>query len=150
MIGKNFRKGSFTPKNPEKYMGNIENVVYRSSWELHMMRFLDSNPSILAWSSENIAIPYFSQVDKRPRRYFVDFFIKYVNKSGEIIEEIIEIKPKSETMPPIKKRGKRQTTYLREAVEYQRNSDKWSAAADYAKKRGWGFRIITEEEMFTK
>ena len=26
-------KGRFTPKHPEKYVGDVKNIVYRSIWE---------------------------------------------------------------------------------------------------------------------
>lgn len=148
MIGKNFKRGTFIPLNPEKYLGNLDNITFRSSWEQHLMIFFDTNPSVVAWSSEEVVIPYFSKVDKRPRRYFVDFFARYVDKNGNIIEEIIEVKPAVETQPPIKKRGKRQSAYLRELATFQVNVDKWTAASEYAKKRGWKFRILTEENIF--
>jgi hypothetical protein len=33
-------KGVFTPKNPKKYIGkNLDNIVYRSSWEHTAMLF---------------------------------------------------------------------------------------------------------------
>ena len=28
-----YRSGKYEPKNPEKYIGDIHNIIYRSSWE---------------------------------------------------------------------------------------------------------------------
>ena len=50
-------KGKFTPKNPEKYIGQRD-PTYRSSWELSFMLFCDNNPAIENWASESIKIPY--------------------------------------------------------------------------------------------
>ena len=36
-------KGRFTPQNPKKYNGNSDNIIYRSSWELRVMKYLDEN-----------------------------------------------------------------------------------------------------------
>ena len=112
------------------------------------MIWVDSNTNILQWSSEQIVVPYFSKADNKPRRYFVDFYIKYKNKQGDTVEEIIEVKPKAETLPPVAKKGKRKSRYLAECLTFQVNIDKWAAACEYAKKRGWSFRIITEDELF--
>ena len=51
-------KGRFKPKEYKKYKGDPTKVVYRSMWELRFMKYCDSNPSILEWSSEEIVIPY--------------------------------------------------------------------------------------------
>ncbi len=61
--GKNSYKGRFKPKNPEKYNGNAENIVFRSSWELRCMKYFDDHPGIIWWSSEEMHIPYYSPVD---------------------------------------------------------------------------------------
>ena len=51
-------QGKFRPKNPEKYKGDPTNIIYRSSWELTVFKYLDTNSSILKWASEEIFIPY--------------------------------------------------------------------------------------------
>ena len=51
--------GKFIPKNRNKYKGNPKKIVYRSLWERSFMKYCDSNPSILEWSSEEIIIPYY-------------------------------------------------------------------------------------------
>jgi hypothetical protein len=40
-------KGWFRPKNPIKYKGDAANIVYRSSWELRVMKHLDIDPNVL-------------------------------------------------------------------------------------------------------
>ena len=76
-------KGKYAPQNPEKYKGNAKNIIYRSMWELRFMKYCDSNPSILEWSSEEIVIPYRS-LDNKIHRYYPDFWIKY--KNADIVE----------------------------------------------------------------
>jgi hypothetical protein len=68
-------KGRFVPKNPQKYIGNSGNIIYRSSYEAQFMKWCDVNNSILHWASEEIVVPYVSPVDGHIHRYFVDFFI---------------------------------------------------------------------------
>ena len=64
-------KGWFTPKNPLKYKGDSKNVVYRSSWELKVMKWLDANPAVLWWASEELIIKYRSPIDQKIGRAHV-------------------------------------------------------------------------------
>lgn len=144
-------KGRFIPKNKSKYMGDHNNIIYRSLWERKFMRYCDENPHILEWSSEEIVIPYVSPVDNRVHRYFPDFLIRYINKEGQKVARLIEVKPKKQTEPPKMKktkRGKPTVGFLREAKTYAVNAAKWEAANEYCKDRGWEFTIITEENLF--
>ena len=36
---------------------------------------------------------------------------------------------------------------LTESFTYVKNQNKWKAASEYAKDRGWGFEIWTEKEL---
>ena len=73
-------------------------------------------------------------------------YIKYQNQQGQIIKEIIEVKPKAQTKKPTKK-GKHYGKYLREARTYAINRAKWEAAEEYCLDRGYKFRIITEDHL---
>ena len=90
-------KGRFKPTNPTKYKGDHSNIIYRSLWERKFMKLCDSNSNILEWSSEEVIIPYKSPIDGKFHRYFVDFWVKQKNTKGEIVEKLIEIKPKKYT-----------------------------------------------------
>ena len=58
---------------------------------------------------------------------------------------LVEIKPAKETEPPTgEKRTKR---YINEGLTYIKNMNKWEAANDYAKDRGWEFQIWTEKTL---
>jgi len=147
-VGKNFKQGLFVPKNPQKYIGDVSNIYLRSSYEFRFAEWCDRTPSVLQWNCEGIVVPYYSNADAKARRYFVDFYVKYKISTGEIREEIIEIKPKVETQPPARKKGKKLSRYQEELYTYNVNINKWQAASEYARIRGWNFRILTEEELF--
>ena len=138
--------GKFTPKNPQKYIGDYNNIIYRSSWECKVMDWLDKEPNIISWSSEEIAIPYVSPVDNRYHRYFPDFIVKSKTKDGKFKTLMIEVKPLKQTKPPEqKKRITKQ--YINEVMVWGVNESKWKAAIEYCKDRGWEFQLMTEKEL---
>ena len=110
------------------------------------MKYLDGNPNVIEWGSETIVVPYYHPIDKRTRRYFVDFYVKVMTRSGRPKKYIIEIKPYNQCFPP--KKPKRQTvTYKNKIKTYVMNQAKWKAAKRYAEKRDWEFVVITEKEL---
>ena len=138
--------GLFKPRNPQKYIGDHTNIIYRSSWECRVMDWLDRNPSILSWGSEEVVVPYKSPVDGRKHRYFVDFIVKSLSQDGKTKTILIEVKPKKQTEPP--KTPKRKTKqYINEVVTYAINQAKWKAATEYCSDRGWEFKVLTEEHL---
>jgi hypothetical protein len=142
-------KGLFKPTNPAKYRGDPTFIVYRSSWELKFMTYLDAHKDVIEWSSEELFIPYKSPIDGKIHRYFPDFIVKKKNKQ-EIIETImVEIKPAKETQPPTKQ-TKKTKKYLKEVYTWGINSAKWKAASEYCKDRNWKFLLMTEHELGIK
>ena len=139
-------KGKFRPSEPKKYKGDPTNIVYRSLWELKFMRYCDSNKRIVKWSSEEIIIPYKSPLDNRLHRYFPDFYIKYKDVSGKIIEKVVEIKPANQVKEP-KKQKTRTKKYVNEVITYAKNQAKWVAAEEFCKDRRWQFQVLTEKEL---
>ena len=136
-----YYQGKFKPKNKSKYKGDVNNIIYRSSWELQVLKWCDINDTVLSYSSEEVVVPYFFDVDKQVHRYFVDFKINLVD--GRTL--LIEVKPERETIPP---QGQRRTKRLmEEALGYIKNVNKWQAAEEYAKDRGWEFHIWTEKHL---
>jgi len=142
-------KGRFIPKNSAKYKGNPTNIVYRSLWERRVMIYLDENPSVIQWSSEEIVIPYFSPIDGRMHRYFPDFYVKVLDKNKNIKEMIWEIKPKKESRPP-KPRQRTTRKYISEVVTWGVNEAKWKAAQEYCLDRRWVFKVLTEDDLGIK
>lgn len=72
-------------------------------------------------------------------RYFVDLKLQMANGNTYLIE----IKPKSQTIPPIQPRRKTRK-YIIEVMTYAKNISKWEAADEYAKSQGWIFQVWTE------
>jgi hypothetical protein len=146
---KKLHQGIFKPRNPSKYIGNVNNIIYRSGWERKFMCYLDSHSDVIEWSSEEIAIPYLSPIDNRYHRYFPDFVVKKKSKDGLTETVIIEIKPKVQTkQPEVKDKVTKQ--YLHEVFTWGQNQAKWKACEEYCKKRGFRFCILTENELGIK
>ena len=138
-------KGWFRPKNPKKYKGDATNVVYRSNWELRVMKHFDEDPNVLWWASEELIIPYRSPVDQRMHRYFPDFIAHVKQKTGKEKTIVIEIKPERQTKKPIQKRQTKR--FLEEAATYAINQEKWRAADIFCQKEGWDFMVLTEKDL---
>lgn len=147
MSKKEYLQGRYKPSNPKKYKGDVNNIIYRSSWERKFLYYCDTNENILEYSSEEVVIPYKSPVDNRYHRYFVDFYIKYKDANGKIKKALIEIKPFRQTQEP--KVQKRKTKgYIYEVVEYAKNQAKWKAAEEWCLDHGYEFKVLTENELF--
>jgi len=146
-IVKNYYKGRFKPKNPQKYLGDSSNIIYRSRWELTFMSYLDSQQNVIQWASEEFCIPYRSPMDNRVHRYFPDFLVKKKTPENQIETLVVEIKPMSQSKPPKPQTGKPTRAYLREVYNWGINSAKWEAANKYCEERGWKFLVIGEKEL---
>ena len=79
--------------------------------------------------------------------YHPDFLIRIKTQSGIEIQ-MIEIKPKKQTIQPVFSNGKRKSTMLKEAQTWAMNQAKWKNAKDYCDQRGWKFKILTEDDIF--
>jgi len=135
-------KGKFTPKHPEKYVGDVKNIVYRSLWERNTFRWIDANSSIVYWNSEELIVPYVCETDKKVHRYYMDLWFQ--TRDGK--NYMIEIKPKKQTQPP--KTPKRKTRrYIKESLTFVKNQSKWKAASEFALDRGWTFEVWTEDTL---
>jgi hypothetical protein len=135
-------KGKYKIKNPDKYLGNPSKVVFRSLWERNAFRWCETNPKVKLWNSEEVVVPYKYQVDNKLHRYYVDLLIQMDNKETYLIE----IKPKAQTQPP-KKRSRKTKRYINEQLDYIKNQDKWEAADQFARHKGWKFQVWTEETL---
>ena len=135
-----FAQGSYVIKNKAKYVGK-GTPRYRSGWELAFMRFLDNNDSILQWASESISIPYRNPITGKQSIYVPDFLITYRNRNNQMVAEVIEIKPKKQSIVESKMKANERAIV---AVNYA----KWDSATKWCKKQGLLFRVITEDDMF--
>ncbi len=116
------------------------------------MKFCDSSPSVLEWSSEEVVIPYFSSIDHKMHRYYVDFWVRLRTKEGGESCKLIEIKPYRQTIPPkTPKNSKRPNSkFIKEMKTWAVNNHKWQAASKYCNERQWEFMILTEKQLFKK
>lgn len=142
-----YHQGKYEVKNREKYKGDPDKVTFLSSYEKQFFEWCDRSPSVILWTSENVIVPYHDPVKNKKRRYIVDLWMRYLSKDGSTKEALIEIKPHSQCTPP-KRGNKRTKTYDAEMLTYLTNQAKWAAATEYARERGWDFRLITENQIF--
>ena len=133
-------QGPYTVINREKYAGN-GTPRYRSGWELSFMKFCDTNDHVLQWASESIAIPYRHPLTGKITQYIPDFLITYRTSNNTVKDELIEIKPKKQSVIESKMSSKDRAIV---AINYC----KWDAATKWARRNGLTFRVITENDMF--
>lgn len=146
--GKN--SGDFRIYKPKKYLGNMDEPIwFRSSYELRYMRQLESNPNVVGWNSENIAISYIMPEQKKDkygkfitivkkRTYYMDFEVHLL--SGQ--KFLCEVKPLS--FVPLNE------AQLRKTSEHFKNANKWKATIQWCKNNGYKFQLITEKELGIK
>lgn len=136
-----YAQGFYEVKNPQKYIGNGK-PKYRSGWELTFMMFCDNNEKIINWASESIRIPYKNPLTGKQTIYVPDFFVVYQNKFGKVLAELVEIKPKKQTLIQEK------ITSARDKLAIIVNHAKWQAAQAWCKNKGIVFRVINEDQIF--
>jgi hypothetical protein len=142
----NYTQGKFKPRYPSKYKGDVNKIVFRSSYELKMFKYCDLTESVIQWSSEDVIVPYKNPVTGRNHRYFVDIYLKHKTKTGIIKEKIIEVKPAKQVRPPVVRQRKTKK-YLQEVQTFVINQAKWAAADKWAVKHGMDFVIFTEKQL---
>ncbi len=135
-----FANGKYQLTNPSKYAGT-KAPTYRSGWEHTFMRFCDNNSSVINWASEPVQIPYRNPLSGKQTIYVPDFLIMYQDKKGKKRAELIEIKPKSQTLVNEK-------TNQRDKLSIAINHAKWEAAAKWCKLKGLRFRVVTEDDIY--
>jgi hypothetical protein len=143
-------KTHYIPTNPGKYKGNPLNITFRSRWETKLGKWLDNNPDVEWWSSEETVLWYLSPLDNDMHRYFVDFTAKI---GGKVF--LIEVKPKSKMVPPIEPKNKTKApkqfrNYIDALVEWKINEAKWKAAMKYCDSKGWKFKVLNEDDLMIR
>lgn len=141
--------GRYTVKQTSKYSGDPTRVFFRSLWERQVFRWLDENPQVSKWSSEEVVVPYRCKTDGRMHRYFVDLKVTFLEPGKTYL---IEIKPRKETIAPkhaTSEKSKRPPSrkYILEVMKYAKNISKWEAAKEYAQDNGWTFQVWTEDDL---
>lgn len=143
------KKGSlYAVVNKEKYIGNPNNVVARSSWETVAFQWLDRHPDIAKWSSEEIPVKYYDPTSRRKRTYWPDLYFETADSS----KYLVEIKPSKYTHPPkssipANTPRKKKRVLLYEQALFAQNIAKWNAAREFAEHNNISFEIWTEEKI---
>lgn len=134
--------GTTKLRNPEKYVGDVNKVFYRSRIEMLYHKWLDTHPEVEFWNAEETVVPYISPIDLRPHRYFPDLLIKF--KNGQTV--MVELKHSTDLKEPIPPK-KRTPRYINECKTWEVNQAKWRAAEIYCEERGWKFKVMSEREL---
>jgi hypothetical protein len=138
---RNTAKGRFNMKNPEKYIGT-KAPIYRSSWEMAVMRMCDNNPAIQQWASEAVQIPYRDPLTGKQTVYVPDFLVSFQDKQEKKHVELWEIKPANQQI--LEKVGKNPYNQS----QFVKNHAKWAAANAWASQKGMKFRVLNENDIF--
>ena len=146
-------KSIFRPRNPKKYVGDSSNIVCRSNWERTFCNYCDTNDNIVTWASEEFSIPYISPIDNKRHRYYPDFLIKVKESNGKLKKNVIEIKPRKQTVKPkmktdSRKRPRMTKSFAKELENYALNQAKWKYAREFCKDNSLEFKIITEDQLY--
>lgn len=135
-----FAQGVFVPQNPNKYVGK-GNPRYRSGWEWSFFQFCDQNDHVLEWASEAISIKYRHPITGKITNYVPDVFLRYRTKNNKICTELVEIKPRKQSMIE----GKMSE---RARMIVAINHAKWAAAQAWCRRAGIVFRVLNEDSLF--
>lgn len=146
-----YQQGYYRLQNIDKYLGNPDEIIFRSSYEKRFCIYCDLNPRVKKWGSEIATIPYVDPMGKT-RRYHVDFYIELedYNTKDFLKKMLIEVKPYEQTKPP-----KRPATLTQKTIEsyryslelYQKDLCKWTAAKQHATDHGMDFVLVTEKQL---
>ena len=166
-FNKKYYQGQFYPRHPEKCLNynhklwdREQPITYRSSWEQILCNFCDIEVNVLAWGSEVVEIPYYSEIDGKNHKYILDFLMIVRKKDGTLGKWAVEVKPDSQAayldkfgnvvypQAPKRKTQKALAKWQEKCQVIRRNGEKWEAAKRWANKRGFTFCIKTENEIF--
>ena len=86
-------------------------------------------------------IPYKNPFTGKHTIYVPDFLIHYIDAKGKTHTEVIEIKPRNQTI-------KEQAKSRRNQAHWALNQAKWAVAQHWCKQKGMIFRIINEQDIF--
>lgn len=143
-MARNYSKGIYNVLNKKKYVGRSA-PIWRSSWENRLMYTFDTHPSILAWASEPVRIPYRHPLTGKNTTYVPDFLIQYQKADGSVAVELIEVKPAAQSMIIEGKKMRPQ-----DMAVIAVNFAKWQSARAWCAANHITFRVVTENDIFMK
>jgi len=125
------------PKSCKKYANSCKNepIICRSGLEQQFVMYCENNPKIVKWASEPIKIPYYSRLDQKKCNYYPDYIFE--NTKGNKV--IVEVKPENQTVKP----DATDNLWLKQ--QWIKNTDKWTAAKQFAEENNMKFIIVTEK-----
>lgn len=143
-----FKQGYYQPTYPQKYKTNTKQIIYRSSWEYKLCKWLDLTPEVIEWASEPVSIKYFFTLDNKMHTYYPDFYFAYKKPDGRIVKYIVEVKPTSQLQKPEEPKRRTANTvknynYLMET--FIKNSCKRQYAKKWCAENGYNFVYVTEK-----
>lgn len=143
-----YRQGYYKLTNEDKYIGDPNKIIYRSSWEYKFCRYCDISLNVSKWSSEPVGIKYYSPIDHKEHTYYVDFYMR-IMEGDTPIDCFVEVKPKASLVQPVLE-GKNLTTKKLKSYNYAlktfiTNRAKFAAAKAFAEGRGYKFIVVTED-----
>lgn len=119
--GKKTRKPKFKQgKYESTKTGKI--LTYRSGLEEKLYKILDRHEDVMSFYSEPFHIDYVHR--GQVHKYIPDLIVHFMDGS----RAVWEVKPANQT-------------------ELEQNKDKWRAAEQACKVRGWGFEVFTEQRI---
>jgi len=148
---RNYFQGYYNPINPEKYIGKLDEIIYRSSYEYRFCVYCDKTDRVIKWSSEPAAIKYYNPMDKKIHEYYVDFYVKLKGPEDKDQDILVEVKPSRQLSKPVYEKkymkAKSLKNYNKSCEMYIQNMSKWKAAKQFADERDMKFMIITEKNL---
>lgn len=132
-----YKQGYIDPKSCKKLFNQLsrERIIYRSSYELKFITWLEQSNLVKGWGSECFCIPYLF-VDGTTHRYYPDYFVEMVDGT----KMVVEIKPYNQTQKPVNEN-------CWAAKEYAKNMCKWKATLEFCEKKGYKFKVLTEKTI---
>lgn len=142
-------QGTFIPMNPDKYIGNVSKIYYRSGWEFEFLKFCDRDNRIIRYSSESVHVPYMNPIDRKAHRYFIDIYLEMIDSGGKLVKWWIEIKPDKYTKfptEPKRKSAKAMANYKRHYETTLVNIEKFKSAKYWSKQMGCNFGVASMDK----
>ena len=94
-----YKQGYIDPRSCKKLFNQLsrEKIIYRSSYELKFITWLEQSNLVKRWGSECFCIPYLF-VDGTTHKYYPDYFVEMTDGT----KMVVEIKPYNQTQKPVK------------------------------------------------
>lgn len=121
-------KGKRKTKKPRFKQGKYQSsktgkiLGYRSGLEEQVYKLLDADDDVVSFDAEPFHVDYIHK--GQAHKYTPDIFVTFMDGH----KEVWEIKPSDQT-------------------DLEKNKDKWYAAGEACKIRGWKFEVYTEQRI---